>query len=47
MKPGIYFTVYGNAAKVTKANAKTALDLDMNERIPIEMVTNKLVSGGK
>ena len=43
MKPGIYFTVWGNAAKVSKSNAKTAYDLDMGERIPIGLVTGKLI----
>ena len=38
MKPGLYETIYGNTAKVSSATAKTALDLDMQERIPIEMV---------
>jgi hypothetical protein len=42
-KPGIYRTEYGNAAKVSRPNAKTAYDLDMGEIIPIEMVTRNLV----
>jgi hypothetical protein len=46
MKAGIYLTKYGNAAKVSGPNAKTAYDLDMAERIPISMVTSTLVKKG-
>ena len=35
-KPGIYQTIYGNAAKYT--GGKSAYDLDMAERIPLDMV---------
>ena len=38
MKRGIYETEYGNAAYVSGPQAKTAWDLDMGERIPIEAV---------
>lgn len=41
MKRGIYETEYGNAAYVSGPKAKTAYDLDMAERIPIEQVTDK------
>lgn len=44
MKAGIYYTIYGNAAKVSGPNAKTAYDLDMAERIPISMVTSTKVN---
>jgi len=37
-KPGIYETIYGNAAEVEDWNSDTAWDLDMREEIPIEMV---------
>lgn len=40
-KRGIYETSYGNAAYVSGPNAKTAMDLDMGERIPITEVTTK------
>lgn len=43
MKRGIYETEYGNAAYVSGPSAKTAYDLDMAERIPINMVTSKLI----
>ena len=43
MKRGIYETEYGNAAYVSGPNAKTALDLDMGERVPMEVVTTKLI----
>jgi len=43
MKRGIYATEYGNAAYVFGPTAKTAYDLDMAERIPIEMVTDKWI----
>ena len=39
MKRGIYETSYGNAAYVSGPKAKTAWDLDMQERIPIAEVT--------
>ncbi len=42
-KPGIYETDYGNCAVVKNWNSKTAYDLDMAERIPIEMVTDKFI----
>lgn len=41
MKRGIYETEYGNAAYVSGPKAKTAYDLDMAERIPMAMVTDK------
>jgi hypothetical protein len=37
-KRGIYETTYCNAAYVSGPNAKTAWDLDMQERIPISEV---------
>jgi hypothetical protein len=40
---GIYETEYGNAAYVYGPDAKTAWDIDMGERIPIEMVTDNLL----
>ena len=40
-KRGIYETSYGNTAYVSGPKAKTAWDLDMQERIPIEEVTTK------
>lgn len=43
MKRGIYRTEYGNAAYVSGPKAKTAYDLDMGERIPIEMVTGEFI----
>lgn len=43
LKKGIYETEYGNAAYVSGPKAKTAWDLDMAERIPIESVTNKWI----
>ena len=39
LRRGIYETDYGNAAYVGGPSAKTAFDLDMGERIPIEAVT--------
>ena len=36
-KSGVYYTEYGNACKYTKGS-KSAYDLDMGERIPVEMV---------
>jgi hypothetical protein len=39
MLKGIYETWYGNAAYVAGPKAKTAYDLDMGERIPIEEVS--------
>lgn len=43
MKRGIYETEYGNSAFVSGPKAKTAYDLDMAERIPICMVTEKFL----
>ena len=43
MRKGIYETEYGNAAYVSGPKAKTAFDLDMGERIPIELVTPKFL----
>lgn len=43
MKRGVYETTYGNAAYVSGPKAKTAFDLDMGERIPIEEVTEKFL----
>jgi hypothetical protein len=43
MPKGIYETVYGNAAYVSGPKARTAYDLDMAERIPMSMVTNKFL----
>lgn len=43
MKRGIYETEYGNAAYVSGPKAKTAYDLDMAERIPMAMVTDKWI----
>lgn len=43
LKRGIYETEYGNAAYVSGPKAKSAFDLDMAERIPIAMVTHKLI----
>lgn len=43
MRRGIYQTEYGNAAFVAGPGARTAYDLDMAERIPIELVTAKFV----
>ena len=43
MKRGIYKTEYGNAAYVSGPKAKTAYDLDMGERIPISLVTDKFI----
>ena len=43
MKKGIYETEYGNAAYVSGPKAKTAWDLDMAEKIPINMVTDKFI----
>lgn len=40
---GVYRTESGNAAYVSGPNAKTAYDLDMGERIPIESVTHEWV----
>jgi len=41
MKPGIYETIYGNAAEVEDWESDTAWDLDMQEEIPIEMIDLK------
>jgi len=38
MKRGIYETTYGHAAYVAGPNAKNAIDLDMREQIPIDLV---------
>lgn len=38
MKPGVYETIYGNAAEVYNSDDEQAYDLDMGEYIPIEMV---------
>ena len=43
MRRGIYETEYGNAAYVSGERAKTAFDLDMGERIPIQAVTEKFI----
>jgi len=43
MKRGIYKTTYGNAAYVSGPKAKTAYDLDMAERIPIDEVTDEFI----
>jgi hypothetical protein len=43
MKRGIYETEYGNAAYVSGPKAKTAYDLDSAERIPMALVTSKLL----
>ncbi len=43
MKRGIYETSYGNAAYVSGPSAKTAFDLDMQERIPMSEVTDKFI----
>lgn len=43
LKRGIYETTYGNAAYVSGPKAKTAWDLDMQERIPISEVTSKFI----
>lgn len=40
---GIYQTTYGNAAYVSGPSAKTAYDLDSGERIPLDMVTPKMI----
>lgn len=40
---GIYETDYGNAAYVSGPSAKSAWDLDMQERCPITMVTSKFI----
>ena len=43
MTRGIYETSYGNAAYVAGPRAKTAWDLGMQEKIPIEEVTRKRI----
>jgi hypothetical protein len=43
LKRGIYETEYGNAALVSGPKAKTAFDLDMGERIPMDMVLSKWI----
>lgn len=40
---GIWETVYGNAAYISGPSAKTAWDLDMQERIPWHQLTNKFL----
>lgn len=48
MKKGIYETIYGNAAYVSGPTAKTAWDLDMGERIPLNQVDpNKFIRAAK
>lgn len=42
-KPGIYETIYGNAAEVEDWRNDTAWDLDAAEEIPIEFVTDKFI----
>lgn len=43
MRRGIYETEWGNAAFVAGPTSRTAWDLDMQERIPIEAVTLKWI----
>jgi hypothetical protein len=43
MKKGIYETIYGNAAYVSGPNAKSAWDLDMAERVPLNVITDKFL----
>ena len=43
MERGIYKTEYGNAAYVSGPKARTAWDIDMGERVPIEMVTSEWI----
>lgn len=43
MKRGIYETTDGNACYVSGPKAKSAWDLDSQERIPIEFVTAKFL----
>ena len=43
LKRGIYETTYGNAAYVSGPKAKTAWDLDMQERVPMSEVTEKFL----
>jgi len=43
LKRGIYETDYGNACYVSGPKAKTAWDLDMQERIPMLLVTDKWI----
>ena len=38
MKPGLYETIYGNTAWLGSSTAKTALDLDAQERIPVALL---------
>lgn len=40
LKPGIYETVYGNAAIVEDWDDEIAWDIDMAEEVMIEMVTD-------
>lgn len=37
-RKGYFETEWGNVAYVSSATAKTAKDLDMGERIPVELV---------
>ena len=41
LRRGLYDTEYGNTAYVSGPNAKTAKDLDMNERVPIECIVRE------
>ena len=43
MKRGIYETDYGNAAYVSGPKAKIAYDLEMGERVSIDVVTDKWI----
>lgn len=43
LKCGIYLTEYGNEAYVSGRKSKTAWDLDMQERIPMAVVTDRWV----
>ena len=43
LRRGIYETEYGNAAYVDGPDTATAFDLDMGQKIPIEMVTGKFI----
>lgn len=42
-KPGVYLTIYGNAAEVEDWSDEFAYDLDMAEDIPMSMVTSEFV----
>lgn len=41
-KRGIYQTTYGNSAYVSGPSAQYAFDLDMRERIPMDLVSDKM-----